>query len=69
MNPKPAKFVRNFLTQQTSIQGAFENFVSAVKSGDFPAAAEQYCATTQTDTKQANTAQTAANSETTLENA
>ena len=33
---KKAKFVKNFMAGQTSIAGAIDAYVSAVKSGDFP---------------------------------
>jgi len=35
---KPARFVKNFLSSgDGSIEGAFKHFVTAVKSGDYPA--------------------------------
>jgi 3-methyl-2-oxobutanoate hydroxymethyltransferase len=38
LNPRPAKFVRNFMLDQTSIQSAINSYVCAVKDGSFPAA-------------------------------
>ncbi len=42
LNDKPAKFVRNFMQDKTSIQEAIESYVSAVKDGSFPAKEHQY---------------------------
>ena len=39
---KPAKFVKNYLAMNNSIQGAIANFVNEVKSGEFPAAEHCY---------------------------
>ncbi len=36
-NGNPARFVKNFLTESTSIQEAFEEYVKQVKEGRFPA--------------------------------
>ena len=36
--PKPAKFVKNFMHGQTSLQDAFAAYVREVKNGTFPAA-------------------------------
>lgn len=36
LNPRPAKFVKNFLEGANSIQEALVNYDLAVKSGDFP---------------------------------
>ncbi|MDG0980138.1 MAG: 3-methyl-2-oxobutanoate hydroxymethyltransferase [Halieaceae bacterium] len=41
LNPRPAKFVANFMEGQTTIQGALKAFVDAVKNGDFPR--EEHC--------------------------
>ena len=38
LNKRPAKFVKNFLTEGRTVQQAFAAYVSAVKSGQFPAA-------------------------------
>lgn len=38
LNPRPAKFVKNFLDGAASIQEALANYDSAVKSGTFPQA-------------------------------
>jgi 3-methyl-2-oxobutanoate hydroxymethyltransferase len=40
---KPAKFVKNFMENQHSIEGALRNFVTSVKSGSFPADEHIYC--------------------------
>ena len=37
LNPRPAKFVRNFMAGQASIQDALAAYTQAVKSGQFPA--------------------------------
>ncbi|SDT27381.1 3-methyl-2-oxobutanoate hydroxymethyltransferase [Pseudomonas oryzae] len=37
LNPRPAKFVKNFMAGQTSIQDALAAYTQAVKSGQFPA--------------------------------
>jgi len=37
LNPRPAKFVANFMHDQTSVQAALKAFVDAVKAGTFPA--------------------------------
>ncbi len=37
LNPRPAKFVRNFMAGQASIQDALTAYTQAVKSGQFPA--------------------------------
>jgi 3-methyl-2-oxobutanoate hydroxymethyltransferase len=37
LNPRPAKFVRNFMLDQSSIQSAISSYVCAVKDGSFPA--------------------------------
>ena len=37
LNTHPAKFVRNFMAESESIQGAFEKFHNCVISGEFPA--------------------------------
>ena len=36
ITPQPPKFSKNFLTHASSIQQAIADFVTAVKSGDFP---------------------------------
>ena len=36
LNPRPAKFVANFMTRETTIQEALKAFVDAVKQGHFP---------------------------------
>ncbi len=36
LNPKPARFVRNFMAGQDSIQAALAAYVAAVKDGSFP---------------------------------
>jgi 3-methyl-2-oxobutanoate hydroxymethyltransferase len=38
---KPPKFARNFLTGAVGIQAAVEQYVKAVKSGEFPA--QEHC--------------------------
>lgn len=38
LNPRPAKFVKNFMADADSIQQALENYHNAVKSGTFPQA-------------------------------
>ncbi|MCL7461980.1 3-methyl-2-oxobutanoate hydroxymethyltransferase [Pseudomonas sp. NW5] len=37
LNPRPAKFVRNFMTGQGSLQDALAAYTRAVKDGQFPA--------------------------------
>lgn len=37
LTPRPPRFVRNFMAGQDSIEAAIRGFVSAVKSGEFPA--------------------------------
>lgn len=37
LNPRPARFVRNFMTGQDSIQDALAAYARAVKDGQFPA--------------------------------
>jgi len=37
LNPRPAKFVANFMQGQPSVQAALKAFVEAVKAGTFPA--------------------------------
>lgn len=37
LNPKPPRFVKNFMAGQASIKEAIEAFTSAVKNGQFPA--------------------------------
>ncbi|MNF28078.1 3-methyl-2-oxobutanoate hydroxymethyltransferase [Pseudomonas linyingensis] len=37
LNPRPAKFVRNFMTGQASIQDALSAYTQAVKNAQFPA--------------------------------
>ena len=37
LNPRPAKFVANFMQGQPSVQAAHKAFVDAVKAGTFPA--------------------------------
>ena len=39
---KKARFVRNFMLEQSSIAGAIGAYVAAVKNGSFPAAAHCY---------------------------
>lgn len=41
-NEKPAKFVRNFMEGQSSIEEAIKAYVIAVKDGSFPSAKHQY---------------------------
>ncbi len=36
MNPRPPRFVRNFLAEGGSIQGALEAYAAAVRDGSFP---------------------------------
>lgn len=38
LNPRPARFVKNFMDGANSIQQALENYNNAVKSGQFPEA-------------------------------
>ena len=40
--PRPPKFVRNFMEGAGDIRGAFEAYVQAVRSNEFPAAEHQY---------------------------
>lgn len=42
LNPKPAKFVKNFMTQQNTIQEALSAYVSEVRQGQFPAAEHSF---------------------------
>ncbi|MCG8465536.1 MAG: 3-methyl-2-oxobutanoate hydroxymethyltransferase [Xanthomonadales bacterium] len=42
MNPRPARFVRDFLATGGSIEQAFVHYIEAVRDGSFPAAAETY---------------------------
>ena len=42
MNPKPARFVKNFLAGQESIEAAFASYVSAVQAQSYPAAEHSY---------------------------
>ena len=44
LNPRPAKFVKNFLTDGRNIQQAFAAYVADVKSGQFPAAEHGFSA-------------------------
>ncbi len=44
LNPRPAKFVKNFLTDGRNIQQAFTAYVADVKSGQFPAAEHGFSA-------------------------
>ncbi|QQD23305.1 3-methyl-2-oxobutanoate hydroxymethyltransferase [Venatoribacter cucullus] len=44
LNPRPAKFVKNFLTDGRNIQQAFAAYVAEVKSGQFPAAEHGFSA-------------------------
>lgn len=44
LNPRPAKFVKNFLTDGRTIQQAFAAYVAEVKSGQFPAAEHGFSA-------------------------
>lgn len=38
LSPRTPRFVRNFMQDASSIQGAFADYAQAVKQGDFPAA-------------------------------
>lgn len=42
LNPKPAKFVKNFLTEGHTISEAFTSYVNEVKSGTFPSAEYEF---------------------------
>ncbi|MCG5226808.1 3-methyl-2-oxobutanoate hydroxymethyltransferase [Acinetobacter pittii] len=42
LNNRPAKFVRNFMGGQPSIQAAIKAYVDAVKDGSFPSVVHQY---------------------------
>ena len=42
MNPRPARFVRDFLCTGNSIQNAIEMYIQAVQSGTFPNQQESY---------------------------
>lgn len=42
LNDQPAKFVRNFMIDKSSIKDAIEAYVHAVKEGSFPALQHQY---------------------------
>lgn len=42
LSPRTPRFVHNFMKGQHSVQGALEAFVTAVKSGTFPAAEHTY---------------------------
>lgn len=42
LNDKPAKFVKNFMEGQSSIEAAIKEYVKAVKEGSFPSEAHQY---------------------------
>ncbi len=42
LNDKPAKFVKNFMEGQSSIESAIKEYVKAVKEGSFPSEAHQY---------------------------
>ncbi|MFW9605615.1 MAG: 3-methyl-2-oxobutanoate hydroxymethyltransferase [Pseudomonas sp.] len=37
LNPRPARFVRNFMSEQNSLQAALSAYTRAVKDGSFPA--------------------------------
>ena len=42
MNPHPPRFVKDFLAEGGSIQGAFEAYVSQVREGRFPTAEQSF---------------------------
>ena len=42
MNPRPARFVRDFLCTGNSIQNAIEMYIQAVQDGSFPNPQESY---------------------------
>lgn len=42
LNPRPAKFVRNFMDGSATILEAFEAYAKAVKDGSFPGAPHQF---------------------------
>ena len=42
LSPRTPRFVRNFMRGQDSVQGALADFISAVKSGTFPAPEHTY---------------------------
>ena len=42
MNPRPPRFVKDFLAEGGSIQGAFEAYVSQVREGSFPSAQQSF---------------------------
>ncbi|MFU8877384.1 MAG: 3-methyl-2-oxobutanoate hydroxymethyltransferase [Wenzhouxiangellaceae bacterium] len=42
LNPRPARFVRDFLAEAGSIPEAVSRFVTAVREGDFPAVEESW---------------------------
>ena len=42
MNPRPPRFVKDFLAEGGSIQGAFEAYVSQVREGSFPSAEQSF---------------------------
>ncbi len=42
MNPRPPRFVKDFLAEGGSILGAFEAYVSQVREGHFPAAEQSF---------------------------
>jgi 3-methyl-2-oxobutanoate hydroxymethyltransferase len=42
LNPRPAKFVANFMEGRSTVQGALKAFVDAVKNGNFPGAEHCY---------------------------
>ena len=42
MNPRPPRFVKDFLAEGGSIQGAFEAYVSQVREGLFPTAEQSF---------------------------
>jgi 3-methyl-2-oxobutanoate hydroxymethyltransferase len=42
LNPKPARFVRNFINSAISIEDAFVRYVKAVQDGSFPSSTEAF---------------------------
>lgn len=42
LTERPAKFVRNFMEGETTVQGALKSFVEAVKAGTYPADEHTY---------------------------